>query len=92
MAEQGYRTAGGVQVVMFPESYIALEKELQHPAHINLMVEFAANPPVADADAMSRVCTFAGVVVDDVYDPEDLDKLCQIVLDRLITKRALSTH
>ena len=69
-------------IEMFPESYLALQKEVAfHPE----LVEYLQKPGKAN-DVMhqfAEIASFAGVVLDGFYTQAELTKLADVLVNRL---------
>ena len=74
---------GKTRFEMFPEGYIALNKELASGLHPKL-VERLANHPNDEVDIkLSEIAVYCEIVLDGTYDIASRDKLCFILAGRL---------
>lgn len=79
-----------VNVMMFPESWVALAAELQY--HPKLVEQLAVDALFAECNFATNVgciAAYVDVALDDEYTMEDIDKIFKICVDRLRKKRGL---
>jgi hypothetical protein len=87
--EQKEFSLGKLTVQMFPEGYIALNKELATDLHPKL-VALLANHPADEVDIrLMEICTYCSIAVDGEYTLAERDKLCFILAGRLEALREL---
>ena len=78
---------GKYRFEMFPEGYIALNRELAMGLHPKLE-EHLSNYPIEDVDIrLARIASYCEVMLDATYDLAERDKLCFILAGRLEAKR-----
>jgi len=83
-------TNGKVRFEMFPEGYIALNKELATGLHPKLEKLLANNPAADDVDVrLSQIAVYCAIALDGTYSLEERDKLCFILAGRLEALREL---
>lgn len=69
----------------FPQSFMDLQREL--PNHPEL-VEHLQNHPADELELrLAEIASYCGVVLDGSYLPEELHKLAEILVKRLIAGR-----
>ena len=69
----------------FPEVYLALDREIQHHEEL---VGYLQNHPAVDFEVrIAEIASYVGIVLDDVYNQKDMDKLAGILLKRLQDQR-----
>lgn len=69
----------------FPEAQIQLQEEIfQHPELCRLLQN---HPPQEKEMRLAEIATYCGVLLDGMYMPEDIDKLCEILHRKLVEKR-----
>jgi hypothetical protein len=74
---------------MFPEGYIALNKELATGLHSKLE-QILSNYPSDEVDIrLARIAAYTGIVLDGVYTLAERDKLCFMIAGRLEVLREL---
>lgn len=73
----------------FSDSRIALNHEVaEHPE----LCSFLANHPAQEFEIrLAEIAAYCEVVLDDWYTPDDLDKLCDILWNKLREKRGSIT-
>ena len=72
----------------FPEEVIALNKELATPYHPVLQkLMYALDPATSFAERLAHIAAYCGVIVDGMYDSDQIVNLCGILRDKLIAKR-----
>jgi hypothetical protein len=87
--EQKEFSLGKFTVQMFPEGYIALNRELATGLHPKLET-LLNNHPVDEVDIrLLEICTYCSIVVDGEYTLAERDKLCFILAGRLEALREL---
>ncbi len=70
---------------IFPEPFIQLNQEIVYHPKLQALL---ANHPMAEWEIkLAEICLYCEVIVDGTYLPEELEKLCVILRDRLILKR-----
>lgn len=74
---------GKIKYEFFPQPIIDLQRELQHPAHREL--EKYNNPDLVEV--IKSLCTELGIVLDGMYDGNDLMNLCEIMIKKLQERR-----
>ena len=76
-----------LQLNLFPESYIALNAELNnHPELCRLL---ANHPPQEFELRLAEIAAYCDVILDGNYTPDDLDKLCHFLWKKLKDKSCL---
>ncbi len=74
----------------FPEGIIALQKELATGLHPQLE-KLLANHPVNEWEIkLAEIAAYCGVLLNDTYHPEDLNKLGFILAGRLEVLREIA--
>lgn len=82
-------TTGKVRFEMFPEGYIALNKELATGLHPRLESHLV-NFPTDEVDIrLARIAAYCEVMLDATYTLAERDKLCFILAGRLEALREL---
>jgi hypothetical protein len=82
-------TNGKVRFEMFPEGYIALNKELATGLHPKLE-KLLANHPADETDVkLAEIASYCQVALDATYTLAERDKLCFILAGRLEALREL---
>jgi hypothetical protein len=82
--EQKSWSNGKYTFEMFPEGYIALNKELATGLHTKLYALLANHPNANDVDVrLSEIALYCRVVLDGTYTLAERDKLCYILAGRL---------
>lgn len=80
---------GKYKFEMFPEGYIALNKELASGLHPKLE-KLLANHPADDVDVkLAEIASYCQVILDGTYTIEERDKLCFILAGRLEVLREI---
>jgi len=74
---------GKTRFQMFPEGYIALNKELATGLHPKLEVLLNAQPNDEIDIKLSQIAVYCEIVLDGTYDIASRDKLCFILAGRL---------
>lgn len=68
---------------LFPEGYIALQKELSSGYHPSLE-KLLANHPNEEIDIkLAEIATYCSIALDGTYTMEEREKLCFILAGRL---------
>lgn len=81
--EQQSWTNGKVRFEMFPEGFIALNKELATGLHPKLE-KLLLDQPVNEVDIrLAAISLYCGVVLDGTYTLAERDKLCYVLAGRL---------
>lgn len=81
---------GKYTIEMFPEGYIALNKELATGYHPKLEYNLS-NYPVGEIDIrLATIATYVGIVMDGAYTLESRSELCSILAGRLEMLRDLA--
>ncbi len=76
---------GNKHIVMFSADQIALHKEIPH--HPTL-VERLQNHPADEYEVrLAEIANYCNIVLHGDYTPDDLDKLCGVLADKLRVKR-----
>ncbi len=72
-------------IVFFGENKIALGREVgNHPELLNLL----AKHPVDEFEIMlAEIAAYCHIGLNDTYSPDDIEKLCGILVERLTSKR-----
>lgn len=88
MADELKTTSNGKYVFeFFPEHYIALNKELCTQKHPKLQ-DILAQYPADEIDIkLAQVASYCEIMLDGAYEVMERDKLCKILLERLILLR-----
>jgi hypothetical protein len=82
-------TNGKTRFEMFPEGYIALNKELATGLHPKLE-KLLANHPADETDVkLAEIAAYCSVALDATYTLADRDRLCFILAGRLEALREL---
>ena len=69
----------------FPPHMIELQEEIfQHPELCRLL---ANHPPQEKEARIAEIAAYCGVLLDGVYDNQDLEDLCELLLKKLREKR-----
>jgi hypothetical protein len=76
-----------LSVTYFPQSMIVLDQECQK--HPDLVILLAAQTSPEIEDRIAEIAAYCGVLLDGMYTPEDIDKLCDMLITRLQKKRMI---
>ena len=69
----------------FPPHMIELQEEIfNHPELCRLL---ANHPPQEKEARIAEIATYCGILLNGMYMPEDIDKLCEILHRKLVEKR-----
>lgn len=70
---------------IWPDVLIQLNREcLNHPK----LMEYLGNHEADEREIkMAEICLYCEVIVDGTYTPEDMEKLAEILLQKLIERR-----
>lgn len=72
---------------LMPPEFIALQQEVaQHPP---LQKFLDSKAPIPIEEFFAEVAAYCGIILDDVYSPQDLINLCGVLHGRLFEKRSL---
>ena len=72
-------------IEMFPEEWIALAREVEnHPALIELLQKHLQKEFEV---ILAEICTYCEIVLDGIYDKDDISNICNVCTARLIKKR-----
>ena len=82
-------TNGKVTFEMFPEGYIALNKELATGLHPKLEALLAKHPVEETDIKLAEIASYCQVALDATYTLAERDKLCFILAGRLQALREL---
>jgi hypothetical protein len=77
-----------LEIVMFPEEVIQLNRELATGLHPKL--EKILSEVQGDYDFVERIAHIAAyceLILDSMYDGDELAKLCEVLRKRLVDKR-----
>jgi hypothetical protein len=74
-----------VHLNFFPEPFTKLNLEIKH--HPVLVELLAAHPPNEWEIRLAQIAQYCEVILDGQYMPEDVEKLCTILFNKLILKR-----
>jgi hypothetical protein len=89
--EQKTWSTGKITFEMFPEGYIALNKELATGLHTKLYALLANNPRADDVDVrLAEIASYCSVLLDGTYTIAERDKLCYILTGRLEVLRDIA--
>lgn len=79
------------EIVMFPELAIAVDTEIQlhHPELLKLLSKYPARHLESKVAAIAAYC---GLGVDGTFAEKDLDRLFQIIYDKLKQKSTVVVH
>lgn len=80
---------GKLTVQMFPDGYVALNKELATGYHPKLEALLSQHPPHETDVRLSQIAVYCGVVLDGTYTLEERNQLCAILAGRLEVLREL---
>ena len=75
-------------IVMFPESFQELNKEITYHPKLQEMLSIPENSNLDYQDKFALISIYAGVVLDGVYTAEDQIKLAEVLTQRLRKMRA----
>ena len=75
---------------MFPEGYIALQKELSTGLHPKLEKLLANHAPNELDIKLAEIASYVGVLLDGTYSLDERDKLCYILAGRLEVLREIA--
>ena len=69
----------------FPPHMIELQEEIfNHPELCRLL---ANHPPQEKEMRLAEIAAYCGIILNGMYMPEDIDKLCEILHRKLVEKR-----
>lgn len=74
-------------IEFFPEGYIALNAELATGFHPKLEAELSIYPADEVDLKLARIASYCAILLDGTYTLEERDKLCHILVGRLIVIR-----
>lgn len=80
--------------VYFSPSVIMLQDELvQHPPAIQFLSDNCKGSASME-EKLASLCTYCDILVDDYFDPNELDALCDMVTSKLYSMRTgiITTH
>lgn len=75
------------EILMFPDSFIALQEELSH--HPDLMEKMALCEETAFTDRLAYLAGLLGVLVDGYYHYREIENLADILVDKMRERRSL---
>lgn len=79
-----YRVKVGKMIVeVFPPGWLSLNKELASGYHTSLCIKLANHPVDELYSKLAEIATHCSVILDEIYSPEELDKLAAILAGRL---------
>ena len=77
-----------MHIILWPEEIIELNRELATDLHPKLVALLHGLPEsTAFQDRIAHIAAYCGLVVDGMYDPEQIAKLCALIIPRLQEKR-----
>jgi hypothetical protein len=77
-----------IEVILFPAEVIALNQELATGYHEVLALKLQEHQGSGELlERLAIIATHCGVVVDGMYDGEDIIDLCGLLRDKLIPLR-----
>ena len=83
---------GKIRFEMFPEGFIALQKELATGLHPRLE-KLLANHPADETDIkLSEIAAYCSVALDGTYTIAERDKLCFVLAGRLEVLREMPSN
>lgn len=82
-------TNGKIRFEMFPEGYIALNKELATGLHPKLEALLAKHPVDETDIKLSEIAAYCSIALDATYTLGERDKLCFILAGRLEALREI---
>jgi len=80
---------GKYTIEMFPDGYVALNKELATGYHPKLEALLAQHPATETDIRLSQIAVYCGVVLDGTYTLEERNQLCAILAGRLEVLREI---
>lgn len=75
------------KIEMFSQQRIEFQKEVNK--HPKLVEQISESGAVEFVDILAFTAAYCGIVVDGYYYPEELDRLCDILIQRLQHKRTI---
>ena len=71
----------------FPPHMIELQEEIfQHPELCRLL---ANHPPQEKELRLAEIATYCGVILHGIYLPDQIDDICELLLQKLREKRTI---
>jgi hypothetical protein len=71
----------------FPEEHIALQEEILH--HPDLLTILAVQQSKDEHIILAEIAAYCKVVLDGTYMPDEITKLCDILVRKLQERRAI---
>jgi hypothetical protein len=76
-----------VQEMFHPAKVVLMKEVNKHPKLVETIVSQGFNEREHWPEMLAEIAAYVIVVVDGVYTPAELDKLCEICYFRLVEKR-----
>lgn len=77
-----------MEIVMFPDEVIQLNKELATPYHPELVAILHKLPSnVSFQERLGHIAAYCDLVLDGMYSPDDIAGICDELANRLYLKR-----
>lgn len=77
------------KIEFFPEGVILLNRELATGLHPKLEARLANHPADETEIRLAEIASYCGVVVNGVYEPDQIAELCAILSGRLEVLREI---
>jgi small ligand-binding sensory domain FIST len=75
------------QIVIFPDSIIALNKEVRN--HPNLRLRLSKYSESQLTEKLAEIATYCNVLVEGYFSDDALDDLCNLLIDKLRSKSTI---
>lgn len=79
--------AGNVKMVMHPQEFINLQKELSHPANAQVLKEVQASGYTDPVDVVQFLASEVGIILHGMYDDKDLLNIVTRITERIAAAR-----
>ena len=80
-----FQTAGGMIVELFPDAFISLQEELNHPFHAELLAKIQEQEELYVR--LSIIAASVDIFLHGSYTYEQIVELCKIIVGKLRDKR-----
>ena len=80
-----FKTAGGIIVELFPDAFISLQEELNHPFHADLLAKIQEQEELYVR--LSIIAASVDIFLHGSYTYEKIVELCGILVGKLKDKR-----
>lgn len=80
-----FQTAGGMIIEMFPDAFISLQEELNHPFHADLLAKIQEQEELYVR--LSIIAASVDIFLHGSYTYEQIVELCEILVGKLRDRR-----